>query len=91
MESELLIISEFFIEIEVGDSRLKCPVWVPWWPVEIGWGFLEGEAWRLFFPDFLIVELNFEVVAFLGELPPFGVSNSIFLVVVLAGDFPRAD
>jgi hypothetical protein len=65
---------EFFIEMEVGDSRAKLgPVLA--WPVWIDRFFFVGDDFLLDFADFLVVVLRRLIVAFLGELPV-GVSNS---------------
>jgi hypothetical protein len=68
------MMSEFFIEMEVGDSRAKLGP-LPAWPVLIDRFFLVGDDFLLDLPDFLVVVLRRLMVAFLGELPV-GVSNS---------------
>ena len=84
--------SEFFIDMEVGDSRAKLgPVLA--WPVWIDRFFFVGDDFLLDFADFLVaVVLSRLMVAFLGELPV-GVSNSVVFPERM-GDFAvelRAD
>ena len=75
MQSAVLMMSEFFIEIDVGDSRAKFGP-LPAWLVLIDRLFLFGDCFLLDFPDFLaVVVLRRLIVAFLGE-PPVGESNS---------------
>lgn len=75
MQSAVLMMSEFFIEMEVGDSRAKLGPF-PAWLVLIDRFFLFGDYFLLDFPDFLaVVVLRRLMVAFFGE-PPVGESNS---------------
>ena len=80
MQSDVLIISEFFMEIEVGLSKEKCAF--PLVCVLIAKDFLAGEDFRLDFADFLVVEFSL-TEAFFGEPFP-GESNSVVLTELRA-------
>lgn len=89
LQSAVFMMREFFIEIDVGLSRVTCGA-VPWalWFVPIVRDFFAGEERLLFCAVFLPVLLKRLMVWFLGEPPPAaGVSNSDVLPDGRIGDF----